>query len=148
MNLNIHNFTHSEISFIYLLFVHYLIEDHKFLLPRSKYCHFLLLPFRNFLSPCVCEFMCICKFFLFFSWMTANYMHESVLTFLKHWPVIIFSSWVDIWTSLVAQTVKNPAMQETWVWSLGWEDSLEKEMATYSSMLAWKIPWTEETGRL
>ena len=39
-------------------------------------------------------------------------------------------------------------MQETWVWSLGLEDPLEKEMATYSSILAWKIPWTEEPGRL
>ena len=43
--------------------------------------------------------------------------------------------------------VKNPpVMQETWVRSLGWEDSLEKEMATYSSILAWKIPGTEEPG--
>ena len=39
-------------------------------------------------------------------------------------------------------------MQETWVQSLGWEDILEKEMATHSSILAWKIPWTEELGRL
>ena len=47
----------------------------------------------------------------------------------------------------VAQTVKHlPAMQETWVRSLGWEDSLEKEMATHSSTLALKIPWTEELG--
>ena len=37
-------------------------------------------------------------------------------------------------------------MQETWVWSLGWEDPLEKEMATLSSILAWEIPWTEEPG--
>ena len=51
--------------------------------------------------------------------------------------------------SLVAQTVKRlPAMQETWVRSLGWEDPLEKEMATHSSTLAWKIPWMEEPGRL
>ena len=39
-------------------------------------------------------------------------------------------------------------MQETWVQSLGWEDPLEKEMATHSSILAWKIPWMEEPGRL
>ena len=52
-------------------------------------------------------------------------------------------------TSPVAQTVKNlPTMQETWVRSLGWEDLLENEMATYSSILAWKIPWTEEPGGL
>ena len=49
----------------------------------------------------------------------------------------------------MAQTVKNPpAMLETWVRSLGWEDSLEEEMATHSSILAWRIPWTEEPGRL
>ena len=49
----------------------------------------------------------------------------------------------------MAQTVKNPpAMLETWVRSLGWEDSLEEEMATHSSILAGKIPWTEETVRL
>ena len=41
-----------------------------------------------------------------------------------------------------------PTMWETWVRSLGWEDPLEKEMATHSSILAWKIPWTEEPGRL
>ena len=41
-----------------------------------------------------------------------------------------------------------PALQETWVRSLGWEDPLEKEMATHSSTLAWKIPWMEETHRL
>ena len=51
--------------------------------------------------------------------------------------------------SLVAQTVKRlPTMQETQVQSLGWEDPLEKEMATHSSTLAWKIPWVEEHGRL
>ena len=49
----------------------------------------------------------------------------------------------------MAQVVKNlPAMQETWVQSLGWEDPLEKGMATHSSILAWRIPWTEEIGRL
>ena len=51
--------------------------------------------------------------------------------------------------SLVAQTVKNlPAMQETQVQSLGWEDPLEEEMASHSSILAWEILWTEEPGRL
>jgi len=49
----------------------------------------------------------------------------------------------------VAQLVKNlPAMWETWVRSLGWEDPLEKGMATHSSILAWRIPWLEEPGRL
>ena len=51
--------------------------------------------------------------------------------------------------SLVAQMVKYPpAMWETWVLFLGWEDTLEKGMATHSSILAWRIPWTEEPGRL
>ena len=51
--------------------------------------------------------------------------------------------------SLVAQMIKNPpAMQETWVQSLSWEDPLEKGMATHSSIPAWKIPWTEEPGGL
>ena len=50
---------------------------------------------------------------------------------------------------LGGSVVKNlPAMQETWARSLGWEDPLEEEMVTHSSILAWKIPWTEETGRL
>ena len=49
----------------------------------------------------------------------------------------------------MAQRVKRlPAMQETWVLSLAQEDPLEKEMATHSSILAWKIPWTEKPGRL
>ena len=43
---------------------------------------------------------------------------------------------------------RPPAMQETWVQSLGWEDPLEKEMATHSSILVWRIPWTEEPGGL
>ena len=54
-----------------------------------------------------------------------------------------------LWASLVAQSVKNlPAVQETQVLSLGWEDPLEKEMATHCSILAWKISWTEEPGGL
>jgi len=49
----------------------------------------------------------------------------------------------------MAEMVKNPpAVQETWVRSLGWEVPLEKGMATHSSILAWRIPWTEEHGRL
>ena len=52
-------------------------------------------------------------------------------------------------SSLVAQRLKHlPAMRETWVRSLGREDPLEKEMATHASILAWRIPWTEEPGGL
>ena len=55
----------------------------------------------------------------------------------------------EVGASLVAQRLKHlPLMQETWVRSLGWEDPLEKEMATHSSIFAWRIPWTEEPGRL
>ena len=54
-----------------------------------------------------------------------------------------------IGASLVSQRLKRlPVMQKTWVWSLGREDPLEKEMATHSSILAWEIPWTEEPGGL
>ena len=54
-----------------------------------------------------------------------------------------------LWASLVAQRLKRlPAMRETWVRSLGREDLLEKEMATHYSILAWRIPWTEEPGGL
>ena len=50
---------------------------------------------------------------------------------------------------LMAQMVKNlPAVQETWIWSMGWEDPLEKKMETQASILAWRIPWTEEPGRV
>ena len=53
------------------------------------------------------------------------------------------------WSPLVAQTVKNlPAMLETWVRSLGWEDPLEEGLATHSSILAWRIPWTDEPSGL
>ena len=68
--------------------------------------------------------------------------HTSTLGLL-HWPFPLFRA------SLVAQTVRRlPTMQETQVRSLGREDPLEKEMAAHSSTLAWKIPWTEERGRL
>ena len=53
------------------------------------------------------------------------------------------------WAFLVAQMVKNlPAMWETWEQSLDWEESLEEGMATHSSILAWRIPWKEESGEL
>ena len=65
------------------------------------------------------------------------------------WVLCILCALCCALLSLVSQMVKwLPAMQETWVRSLGWEDPLEKEMATHSSTLAWEIPWTEEPGRL
>ena len=64
-----------------------------------------------------------------------------------------FANWtcpkVSLWASLVAQMVRSLlAVWETWVWSLSWENPLEKEMATHSNILAWKISWTEEPGGL
>ena len=58
-------------------------------------------------------------------------------------PHSVWIRYEHMWASLEAQPVKNlPAMQETWVCFLGWEDSLEKGMATHSSILAWRISWT------
>ena len=72
----------------------------------------------------------------------ASYFSANMCSFWT-WS---FSRAID---SLVAQVVKNlPVMRETWVQSLGWEDLLEKGMATHSSIPAWRIPWTEETGEL
>ena len=73
----------------------------------------------------------------------------TLKSFLQHHGFKVISSLAPslLEASLVAQTVKNLlAMQETWVRFLGWEDPLEKEMATHSSILAWKILWTEEPG--
>ena len=68
------------------------------------------------------------------------------LSILWHCLSLTFSLYRAL---LVAHTVKNLlTIQETWVWSLGWKDPLEKEMATHSSPLAWRIPWTEEPGGL
>ena len=78
---------------------------------------------------CVCVCMCVCMY-------TRKYLIcvHTLNTYLA---------------SLVAQMVENQsAMQETWVWSLCQKNPLEKEMATHSSILAWRIPWTEEPGRL
>ena len=69
----------------------------------------------------------------------------------QKWNVINNNNiYIEIyWASLVAQRLKHlPAMQETWVQSLGWEDPLEEEMATHSSILPWRIPWAEEPGGL
>ena len=70
----------------------------------------------------------------------------------KYLIVFTRQSWIPgrlffMVASLVAQMLKNlPAMHETWIESMGLEDPLEKEMATHSSILPWKIPWTEESG--
>ena len=70
-------------------------------------------------------------------------------SFYRNRALEILSEIKQFMASLAVQMVKNlPAMWESWVQSLGWEDILEKEMAPRSSILAWKIPWTEEPGRL
>ena len=78
---------------------------------------------------------------------TGNSTQSSVMTYMgrKSRKEGIYAY---IWASLVAQLVKNPpAMQETWVWSLGQEDPLEEDMATHSSILAWRIPMDREAWR-
>ena len=75
-----------------------------------------------------------------------------ILSYLESTKVLGGCFWISVdifYLSLVAQMVKNPpAIQETRVQSLGREDPLEKEMATHSSILAWELPWTEESGGL
>ena len=107
---------------------------------RQEYGWGLSLPSQH---VCVCVCVCVCVYVCIHS---VKYYHLSrgrlgfsTLMGRQH-PFLV---------SLVAQMVKNlPAVQKTWVWSLGWEDPLEKGIATHSSIFAWRIPWTEEPGRL
>ena len=70
-------------------------------------------------------------------------------TWLSNWTELNLLAKISFWASQVAQWLKNsPPMQETQVWSLGWEGSLEEGLATHSSILAWRIPGTEEPGGL
>ena len=76
-------------------------------------------------------------------WEKKHKSKQGLLSSAYYVPGILY------WASQVAQRLKHlPAMQETWVQSLGQKDPLEKEMATHSSILAWRIPWTEEPGGL
>ena len=92
------------------------------------------------------------KWFEQIQWLSEMHVSSSKfvelkITWLETTPINVTLNLY--WTSLVAHTVKHlPAMWETQVQSLGWEDPLEKEMATHSSTLAWKISWTEDPGRL
>ena len=86
---------------------------------------------------------------LFAGWAWKGHMTSLSFSFLIHKTEIVIQPIECTNKADVAQRLKNlPAMQETWVWSLGWEDPLEKEMAAHSSILAQEIPWTEEPGRL
>ena len=92
--------------------------------------------------------LCIYKsVFILFGFLDSTYNWDhAVFVFLC---LAYFTYHNTLLTSLVAQMVKRlPTMQETWVQSLGWEGLLEKEMTTHSSILACKIPWMEEPGRL
>ena len=83
--------------------------------------------------------------------MKRNNIHRN-LTYVPVMGIYLLSLRIPktiVGSSLIAQLVKNlPAVQETRIQFLGWEDPLVKEMATHSSILAWRIPWTEEPGRL
>ena len=77
--------------------------------------------------------------------ITINFTSISLTNELEN----VYYNTLSFWTPLVVQMVKNlPAVWETWVSFLGWEDPLEKGMATHSSVLAWRIPWMEEPGGL
>ena len=84
----------------------------------------------------------------FYHWATwkARVFCTCSQTYESLCPLKCFSFWLPFyleWASLVTQLVKNlPAMQKTWVWSLGWENPLGKGKATHSSILVWRIPWT------
>ena len=78
-----------------------------------------------------------------------QYFRCQILQLVELWALLMSQVWWCPTASLISQSVKNPpAVQETPVQFLGWEDPLEKEMATHSSILAWRIPWTEEPVRL
>ena len=99
--------------------------------------------------PSICHEVMGADTMIFIFWMLSFKPPFSLYSFTFIKKLFISCSLSVIRASLVAQTVKClPTMQETRVWSLGWEVPLEKKMATHSSILAWKIPWTEEPGRL
>ena len=112
--------------------------------PYLSWSHFIVLishwgPFPlNMCQPSALLIEHIYNFCLYsFSWSNNYHVH-----------CLLYAVWLTL-TRLGAQMVKRlSTMQETQVRSLGWEDPLEKEMAIHSSTIAWKIPWTEEPGRL
>ena len=87
------------------------------------------------------------------TWMcTFHSLSWISLYLLSFWPIDLASAWRMRFAQVVL-VVKNPSanagdIKDPWVWSLGQEDPLEEEMATHSSILAWRIPWTEEPGGL
>ena len=98
------------------------------------------------------ELSSMSKILLFLYYCKHFFHYPNIITFLPCIPeyttivcsLTIFShNFTLLWASIVAQLVKNPpAMRETWVQSLGWDDPLEKGKSIHSSILAWRIPWT------
>ena len=83
------------------------------------------------------------------SWCSCKAVHRKVIQDKIMKYNRLGFNYEGLWASLMAQKVKNlPAVQETWVWSLGWEDPLEEGSANHSSVPAWRIPWIEEPGGL
>ena len=94
-------------------------------------------------------FCCTWQYFLLKIISIPNYLYIKLLVLYLEKNTVKNKCLLWKWISLVAQRVKHlPAMWETWVQSLGQEDPLEKEMATHSTILAWRIPWMEKPGRL
>ena len=84
------------------------------------------------------------------NWVSVPKLHKPPIAAAYMTPAFSLKHLIlALWDAMVAQMVKNPpAMQEIQVHSLGWEDPLEKGMATHTSILAWRIPWTEESERV
>ena len=96
----------------------------------------------NMMSSLVIAFLARSKHLFFFKHLLISWLQSPL-------ALILEPPQNKVWASLITQSAKNlPAMQETWVWFLGREDFLEKKMAIHSSILVWKIPWTEEPGGL
>ena len=119
-------------------------------------------PYKQILSYCTSQILVLFIYFFFYKLkvcgsptLSAFWLHfsnniRSVCVCVTFWWFLqYFKPSTGIRASLVVQRLKClPAMRETWVRSLGPEDPLEKEMATHSSILAWRTPWTEEPGGL
>ena len=170
--VEVFNFNEVQlINFIPFVYYAYAAESKKIIAIAKMIKIFSYIIFKEFYSF-VCIFRSVihfelilkgarfmCRFILFFLHVNVQLFQQHLLKRLSLLHCIAFAPLSNInrqyacgsicWTSPGAQVVKNvPAMQETWVWSLGQEDPLGKGMATHSSIIAWKIPWTEEPGGL
>ena len=111
-------------------------HDNFFTIAMTKIYFFFIIYNEKHIYMYIYIYMCVFNKYIYI------YTHIYIYMFNKYIYIFVKSS-------LVAQMVNClSAMRETWVWSLGREDTLEKEMATQSSTIAWKIPWTEKPDRL